>query len=142
MRKLVVDSSVVIKWFVPEPLSNEARRVLDDYQTGAVRVLAPDLIIAEVGNIVWKKRSFQGLADDDARAVLDQFLRLTLTLTPTQELLDDAYGLAVAYGRSVYDAFYLALSIRESCPFVTADERLTNAVKAGLPEVTWLGDWR
>lgn len=32
MTKLVVDASVAIKWFIPEPLSVEARRILDDYQ--------------------------------------------------------------------------------------------------------------
>ena len=32
MTKLVVDTNVVIKWFVHEPLSVEARRILDEYQ--------------------------------------------------------------------------------------------------------------
>jgi predicted nucleic acid-binding protein len=52
MTSLVVDSSVAIKWFVPELYSTEARRVLDDYQTGSLSFLAPDLINAELGNIV------------------------------------------------------------------------------------------
>lgn len=44
MTGLVVDSGVVIKWFLPEPYSTEARRVLDDYRTRTVHFLAPDLI--------------------------------------------------------------------------------------------------
>ncbi len=32
MAEIVVDSSVVIKWFVTEPFSEEARRVLAGYQ--------------------------------------------------------------------------------------------------------------
>jgi predicted nucleic acid-binding protein len=58
MTGLVVDSGVVIKWFLPEPYSTEARRVLDDYRTGTVHFLAPDLIHAELGNILWKKLLF------------------------------------------------------------------------------------
>ena len=50
MANLVVDASVVIKWFVAEPLSVEARRILDDYQAGTLSLVAPDLINAGVGN--------------------------------------------------------------------------------------------
>ncbi len=52
MDKMVVDSSVVIKWFVTEPLSTESRRILDGYQVGTLALLAPDLLNAEVGNMV------------------------------------------------------------------------------------------
>ncbi|MFQ6115590.1 MAG: type II toxin-antitoxin system VapC family toxin [bacterium] len=51
MGKIVVDSSVAIKWFVVEPFSAEARCILDGYQTGALALYAPDLINAEIGNI-------------------------------------------------------------------------------------------
>jgi predicted nucleic acid-binding protein len=91
MTKLVVDASVAIKWFIPEPLSVEARRILDDYQAGTLSLLAPDLINAEVGNIVWKKQTFQGLGAADARTVIDEFRKLAIVVTPTRDLLEDAY---------------------------------------------------
>jgi predicted nucleic acid-binding protein len=141
MTKLVVDASVAIKWFIPEPLSVEARRILDDYQTGTLSLVAPDLINAEVGNIIWKKQAFQGLDAADASIVIDKFRKLAIIPTPTGELLADAYGLAVTHHRSVYDSLYLALSIREGCQFVTADERLVNAVSSSLSTVIWLPNW-
>jgi predicted nucleic acid-binding protein len=52
MDKVVVDSSVAIKWFIPESLSSQARRLLDGYEAESLELLAPDLIYAEVGNIV------------------------------------------------------------------------------------------
>jgi predicted nucleic acid-binding protein len=113
--RVVVDSSVVVKWLVPEPLSAEAHRVLTAYQTGALELLAPDLLNAEVGNIVWKKQRFQGLAPADAQLLVDAFRALPIALTPTADLLDAAYRLAVAHQRTVYDAMYLALSVRENC---------------------------
>jgi len=64
-----------------------------------------------------------------------------IAITPAAELLEEAYDLAVAHRRTVYDALYLALSVREACPFVTADERLVNAVAGALPRVVWLGHW-
>jgi len=113
-------------------------RGLDDYQAGTLTLLAPDLISAEVGNIVWKKQAFQGLDVDDARTVIDEFRKLAIVLTSTGDLLADAYGLAVTHRRSVYDSLYLALSIREGCQFVTADERLVNAVSWSFSRVIWL----
>ncbi len=47
MDKIVVDSSVAIKWFVVEPLSSQAHRILDSYRTGALGLYAPDLMFAE-----------------------------------------------------------------------------------------------
>ena len=73
MTKLVVDASVAIKWFLPEPLSEEARQILDEYQAGRLSVLAPDLIYAEVGNIVWKRQVFHGLVAEEPRRLLTSF---------------------------------------------------------------------
>jgi predicted nucleic acid-binding protein len=141
MSGLVVDSSVAVKWFIVEPYSAEARRILDAYQRGAVSFLAPDLINAEFGNIVWKKQVFQGLSAPDAQDVLDEFRRLQFSFTPTAQLLDDAYKIAATHRRTVYDALYLALSVRENCLCVTADEKLVNAVGATFPNLVWLGRW-
>jgi predicted nucleic acid-binding protein len=141
MDNLVVDSSVAVKWFVVEPYSTEARRILDAYQNGALSFLAPDLINAEFGNIVWKKHLFQALDASDAQDILDRFRQVHFKLTPTAELLEDAYKIAVAHHRTVYDALYLALGVREDCRIVTADEKLVNAVGAAFPKLIWLADW-
>lgn len=70
MTNLVVDSSVAVKWFVAEPYSAEAWRILEGYRDGTLSFLAPDLINAEVGNIVWKKHVLQGLDSADAQAIV------------------------------------------------------------------------
>ncbi|HEV3258446.1 MAG TPA: type II toxin-antitoxin system VapC family toxin [Gemmataceae bacterium] len=141
MDYVVVDSSVAIKWLVVETHSTEARRVLDEYQAGSLTLLAPDLINAEVGNVVWKKHRFQGMAATDAQLILDAFRTLSFVLTPTAALLDDAYRLAVAHRRTVYDAMYLALSVREKCRLVTADEKLVNALASAFPNLVWVANW-
>ncbi len=56
MDKLVIDASVAVKWFVVKPYSNEARRVLDTYQSGEASFYAPDILPAEFANTIWKKR--------------------------------------------------------------------------------------
>ena len=101
MSQLVVDSSVVVKWFVVEPYSTEARRILNDYQAGVLTLLAPDLLYAEVGNIIWKKHIFQGMTAVDAQLVIDTFRTMTFVQTSTAALLDSAYRLAVIHRRTV-----------------------------------------
>lgn len=141
MSQLVVDSSVVVKWFVVEPYSTEARRILNDYQAGVLTLLAPDLLYAEVGNIVWKKHIFQGMTAVDAQLVVDTFRTMTFVQTSTAALLDSAYLLAVIHRRTVYDMLYVALSAQEACQFVTADEKLVNAISTTFPNTIWLGHW-
>lgn len=142
MDKIVIDSSVVIKWFIVEPNSTEAHKILSAYQAHTVTLLAPDLLYAELGNIIWKKQLYQGLDQADAQAILKTLSTLSLAITPAVDLLHDAYRIAVAYRRTVYDSLYLALSQREQCRFVTADEKLVNALGSNFPDAVWIGNWK
>lgn len=49
MSRLVVDSSVAIKWFVSEDDSEDALKLRDRHQ-----LVAPDLLVAECVNAFWK----------------------------------------------------------------------------------------
>ena len=51
MKSLVVDASVVAKWVLPEVHSDAARDLLS-----VAEVLAPDLLWAELGNVLWRAR--------------------------------------------------------------------------------------
>ncbi len=141
MPNLVIDSSVALKWFVTEPYTAEARRILDGYRRGDFTFLAPDLIYAEVGNVLWKKHHFQGLSAADAQQIITEFQTVSFVITPTAKLLDHAFRLAVTHQRTVYDSVYLALSEQESCQVVTADERLVSAVRPRFTNIVWLANW-
>jgi predicted nucleic acid-binding protein len=141
MDNLVLDGSVAVKWFVAETHSAEALRILMDHRAKKVLFLAPDLIYAEVGNIAWKKHLFQGMTAAAAQQLVAAFRALPITVTSSAALLDDAFRLAVTHRRSVYDMLYLALSVREQCRFVTADQKLVNAVGPAFPNVVWVANW-
>jgi len=127
--RLIVDASVAIKWYVPEPDSARAVPIL----SSGVRLLAPDLIIAEIGNIVWRKVVRQELTRADAERIVTAFvLACPVEIVPAAALIVSAVEIAMQHGRSVYDSLYVALATREGCEMVTADERLVNAL-AGTP---------
>lgn len=106
MEQIVTDSSVVIKWFVPQPHSPNARTILDAYQSCRLAILAPDLIYAEVGNIIWRLHKLQGMSQLDAEAILNQFRTIEFVIVPSSTLLAEAYRLAVKHERTVYNSLY------------------------------------
>ena len=141
MVNIVVDSSVAIKWFVVEPYSDEARKILDEYKAGEINLLAPDLINAEIGNIVWKKHRLHALSIEDAREIINTFKTISFSFTSNADLLDEAYDLAITHERTVYDMMYVALSKKVNCQFVTADERMVNAIGSHFPKIVWIANW-
>ena len=72
---LVIDASVLIKFYVPEILSDKAEELLIRVEHGDVVLLAPDLIYPEVGNILWKKQRTKEL---ERLAELERFQKLTV----------------------------------------------------------------
>jgi predicted nucleic acid-binding protein len=142
MDRIVIDSGVIVKWFLNEPDSDKANIIRDDFDAGNLDLVVPDVIVAEVGNIAWKRHTvIQDISSNEAQRIITGFLALGLETVPNSELLAAAYDLAVTHGRSVYDSLYLALSIREGCRFVTADRKLARKVGPILPNVVLLADW-
>lgn len=130
MTSIVVDASVVIKWFLPEVHSDVAQHLLQqDY-----RYFAPDLLFAETANVVWKKVQRGELRDTDGSRLVRDLGGVAIELVTARALMTDAYALAIVSGRTVYDALYLALAIRLKTHLITADERLVNAL-AGIREL-------
>ncbi len=141
MDKIVIDCGVAIKWLTGGTYSEQAHAVLDRYRAETLILLAPDFIRIEVANVLWNLQRLTGLTRDSAQKALEEFLTTEIVYTSAEELLNDAYNLALRYERSVYDSLYLALSVREQCQLITADERLYNAVGRKFPNMTLLANW-
>jgi predicted nucleic acid-binding protein len=120
---LVVDASVAAKWVVPEPDSDRA----DALKTEPGGLLAPTLVLAEVGNVLWKRTRRGDLTTPDAFAAMTIVASLLPRLVPLEELAPRALEIAVQLDHPIYDCFYLALAERERIPLVSADRRLPAA---------------
>jgi len=51
----VIDAGVVVKWFIPKVDSNIAHQLLERNLQGVDAPVAPDLLIAECGNVFWRR---------------------------------------------------------------------------------------
>jgi predicted nucleic acid-binding protein len=130
VTRLVVDASVALKWIVAEPGSAEAASL-----RAAERLLAPDLIMAECANVIWKLARRGEVTEDFARTAARVFEQAELELHPMRGLIAEATRMAILLDHPAYDAFYLALAKAERCALVTADDRLIRKVLAS-PDVT------
>lgn len=141
MKTCVIDASVAAKWVLPspgEPLAREALKLLEDYADGELRFVVPDLFWAECANILWKAVRQKRLRPASADSALRAMRERNFPTVSSHALLIEAFAIATAFDRAVYDSIYVALAFTSNSQLVTADERLANALAAHLP-VRWLG---
>ena len=137
MKSCVLDASVVGAAFFQEEHADAARRLLVSDR----ELHAPDLIYAELANVIWKRQRRGEIDEREASRLLADILRLPLRITPSEELVENALQLALATGLTVYDCLYLALAVETRGVMVSGDQRLLNAL-ADSPlakNVAWIG---
>jgi predicted nucleic acid-binding protein len=125
MSRLVVDSSVAIKWFINEDDSWDALTLRDRHQ-----LVAPQLLVAECVNAFWKLARRGELTADEAVLACQSLALTEVVLEDMTELVAQAGTMAIAFDHPAYDFFFLALAAAEGLPFVTADARLVRKLRA------------
>ena len=142
MKNIVIDSSVVLKWYLPdEEHCEKALDILEAHVHGKLCLQAPALLEFEVANalVVAKRR---GRVDDSAiMKALEGFTELDIELYPIWPLFGRVLHYTHRYGITAYDAAYVALAEELKTHVVTADRRLFNSTRK-LKLVRWIGNFR
>ena len=138
--RVVVDASVVVKWLAPEPHQEQALHLLGLYKEEKVDLIAPFLLLSEVGNVLWRRVRVGDLTLDQGRQCFERLLDHLPLLAESPEMSRSAFELAVAHDRTVYDCTYLACALERQCDLVTADARFFNAVGPAFSAVKLLRD--
>jgi predicted nucleic acid-binding protein len=120
---IVVDASVAVKWVLPEPDSGLAAAL-----RGADALVAPSLVIAEIGNVLWKNVLRGHIDESDALTALQIARAHFDEIVSIDQLADRALELAIVLRHPIYDCLYLALA-GERVAIVSADVRLLSAAK-------------
>jgi predicted nucleic acid-binding protein len=118
--RLVLDAGAAIEVVLARGKAREFERCLEE----ADQVLAPDLIVPEVVNTIWKYHQFENLSLDTCDQALQFALDLVDVLVPGKDLYREAFLLSRSGRQSAYDMFYLALARREDAGFLTTDRAL------------------
>lgn len=122
-QALVIDASIALKWLVREPDSDAALAL------ARFRLLAPDLVRTECGNVLWRMTVAGNLEEGEALASLAKLSDGPLMFTPCGQLEQDALRIAIELRHPMYDCCYLALAERENAPLVTDDRRLLRTAR-------------
>jgi len=118
VNALVIDASIAVKWVIEEDGTPEALALRQK-----AKLIAPELLVAECANILWKKVLRRELLKQEALLAARLLQGAEIELTPTRSLLEVATRMAIELDHPACDCFYLALAVERQCRFVTADER-------------------
>ncbi len=122
MSRYGIDASVVVKWVIDEAGTRQALKLRRHV------VSAPDLLVAECANVVWKKLHRSELTAAEASLAIGLLVRADFELVPIGLLARRAIDLSILLDHSAYDCIYLALAEATRHAFVTADTRLLRKV--------------
>jgi predicted nucleic acid-binding protein len=126
VNTFVIDASIAVKWVVEEDGTAEALAL----RQGS-KLIAPQLLVAECANILWKKVQREELLKEEALLAARLLQGAEIELLPMQSLLEAAVRMSIEIDHAAYDCVYLALAIDNKCQFVTADERFLRKIHQG-----------
>jgi predicted nucleic acid-binding protein len=136
---LVPDACVGAKWYVPEPYSIEAARLLDP----RFELHIPSYFFTEAASVLQRKVAVERtLSEAEGLEAFELLRTVPMTIHVTDALLEDAFRHGVRYRRPVYDSLYLVLAVALGGQVVTADRRFYNGVHGGPLDhlVLWVTD--
>ncbi len=139
--KCLVDASVGIKQFIPDPLSAKVQQLFALMDYPQTQIYIPDLFYIESANALWKYIRAGQLTITQVQENLATLKTFPLRVVSLAELMEEAVNIAVAYNISAYDASYIALSQRVNAPLLTLDRRLLNSLANANYDVRFFGDF-
>lgn len=119
MNRFVIDASIAVKWVVEEDGTSQALVLRQK-----AMLIAPELLVAECANILWKKVQRDQLLSEEAHLAARLLQRAEIELLPMRSLFEAATQMAIELDHPAYDCLYVASAVENACQFVTADERL------------------
>jgi len=125
----VLDASAAVRLILGDPA---AAAVAEQIREAAM-VMAPELMLSEVANTLWKLQRADLLADLDPQQLLADARDLVDRVEPDRHLQAEALALACHHDHPVYDCLYLALARREAATLISLDRRLQQLAERVLP---------
>jgi len=141
LKRIVIDTSVVLKWFLSdEKFSQPALALLDKYVSFELEIVAPSLLEYEVLNGLHIARKRGRIEQDKMIMGIEGFLGLEIEKKNISSFYPRIMHFSETYNLTVYDTSYLGVAEEEGIELITADKNLYNRVKKDLNWIKWLGD--
>lgn len=141
----IVDANVALQLVLKQELTDSASALFDRVVADdPLQMHVPDLFFAEITNVLTLQTRLgkPRLLAEQAYAALQYLRLLPFAVTGNHALGPRALELAMLHRLNGYDAIYVALAEKFDLPFITADNKLVNALKGYPGDIRWLGDVR
>ena len=126
----IIDTSALLRLFVPDgAVPDGLEEFFHGVNQGRNCALAPELMLAEAGNVVWKYMRAGILTSEEGRAMFKDIEDMPVRLVGHKKLAKHSLELAETYSMTVYDSLYLALALEQGGIMFTADKKLLEAAK-------------
>ena len=134
-QSIILDTSIVIKWFYEEEDWESADKLLEDISFTKRAIIVPRLFFYELGNVLLSKKA----DNEKVQFVQKQLQELNLTVKDIQSnSITSIHSLARVYSLSFYDATYVFHMQQEQCAFITADKKLYGKLKNKFSKIKLL----
>jgi predicted nucleic acid-binding protein len=127
--KLVLDASAVVRIIEGSPQAVAMGEAL----ASADLVLAPELMLTEVANALWRLQRAGQLEGAGLQQRFERAVALVDHIEPDRTLQAEALALATHLDHPVYDCLYLVLARRGVAALLSADQRLLKLAARVLP---------
>ena len=131
VRRIVIDASVVAKWYINEDWREKSILLRDDYIEGKVELIAPSIMPFEVLNAIrYSRRKISIKTLEDIAESLSLYNIKLYNLIG--DYAKNVSRISLKYNVSIYDASYIALAIQEKTLLYTADKKLINVLNGEI----------
>ena len=126
----IVDTSIAVKWVVPEAGALTEAGTSEALKLLSHPLVAPDCMLAEFANAMFKKVQRNEIAAEQARESIG-ILPDIVEFLPIQPLIAEAFELALRLPHPVHDCIFLVAALRYNRRLITADAKFhTNSLKS------------
>ena len=121
METVILDTSIVIKWYTEEEGTAEAVSLLTKYKTGNLNIVIPSILPIELANALYFGLGYRQQKHDGALKV---FFNLNISVIPlSDKIIRSASRLMEKFSIAIYDAIFLYLAEEKRITLITADQK-------------------
>jgi predicted nucleic acid-binding protein len=137
---IVVDASLAVKWFLPEPGADDAAQLL----LGDIAMVGPDMLAVEVHATFVRGANMVKANRKDAESSIQRFQKMIVSnnvqlIRSTPLHIERSANIALELGHPLKDCIYLALAMELECDLVTCDAKFAKKAKEVWDRVRVLG---
>ena len=124
MKNVVIDTSVAMKWFFPEPGSKKASELKDNQIKNEIELYSRDLFLYEFTS-AFKNYPSQKIEGKDFSLAISALMSLKIKFLPLKfQETEELYVLSKKLNISIYDCSFVLLAIKLKASLYTADKKL------------------